>query len=79
MINRVNIMNLFKQKPTAVYVSAGLALLVGSTALISFSSLAADEVKAALGVPFDLTSSAASELNEISAVPPISRASPADT
>ena len=38
-------MNLFKPKPSAVYVSAGLALLISGTALISFNSLAADEAK----------------------------------
>ena len=38
-------MNLFKQKSTAVYLSAGLALLIGGTALVSFNSLAANEPK----------------------------------
>ena len=38
-------MNLFKPTPSAVYVSAGLALLISGTALISFNSLAADEAK----------------------------------
>ncbi len=44
-INRINIMNLFKLKPTDVYVSAALALLIGGTALLSFNLQAADEPK----------------------------------
>ena len=38
-------MNLFKLKPTDVYVSAALALLIGGTALLSFNLQAADEPK----------------------------------
>ena len=45
MLNGIDIMNLFQQKPTAVYSSAALALLIGGTALLSFNLQAADEAK----------------------------------
>jgi HlyD family secretion protein len=45
-LNGINVMNLFKQKPTAVYVTTVLVtLLIGGTALVSFHSLAADPPK----------------------------------
>ena len=45
MLNGIDVMNLFQHKPTAVYFSAALALLIGGTALLSFNLQAADEPK----------------------------------
>ncbi len=46
MPNEINAMNLLKQKPTAVYLTAALAtVLIGGTALVSFNSRAADDPK----------------------------------
>ena len=45
MPNGINVMNIFKQKSTAVSFSAALAVLIGGAALLSFNLYAADEAK----------------------------------
>ena len=45
MLNGINVMNLFQQKPVTVYVSATLAALTVGAGLLSFNLYAADEVK----------------------------------